>query len=319
MSKLTRVAVIGGIGLAVLLAVVLYRATLLDSQQVEAEPVTELPIDTTAAAERLGGAIQFPTISDRNPAGFDSTAFLGLHDYLEDTFPGVHAQLTREVVNDMGLLYTWEGEDPSRPPIVLMAHTDVVPVDSEEVWTYPPFSGAVEEGFVWGRGALDDKASAVGILEAVEYLIDEGYVPDRTVYIALGHDEEVGGQYGARPMASMIAERGPEPAFVIDEGGAIIEEAVPFTDKPAAMIGVAEKGFLSVKITVEQEGGHSALPERPTSVEQLKDALVQLREDPLPARLGGTGSMTFQYLAPELGLCNCAKIRSRPGLVVRGA
>ena len=299
-----RIGLILGGGFALLIVVLLVNLFRFETRQIDAAPLTDLSIDTTAAAERLGQALRFETVTQRDPAQLDSTAFRALHARLRATFPRVHELLRRERVSDLSLLYTWSGRDTTLAPVVLMGHTDVVPVEAgtDTAWTHPPFSGAIADGYVWGRGALDDKASVVGALEAVELLLRAGYRPERTIYLAFGHDEEVGGTRGAQYMAERIAARGPRPALVVDEGGAITAGAVPGVDRPVALVGVAEKGYLSVEIVAESEGGHSAMPPPRTSVEIVSEAVTRLGSRPLPASLDGVTGRTFAYLAPEMGV-----------------
>jgi carboxypeptidase PM20D1 len=291
-----------GLALLVLIAIVLIRTALVKSRQVEAEPVKDLVIDARGAAERLAGAIRFPTISHEDGNRVETEAFLGLHGYLERSFPKVHAALTREKVANYSLLYTWKGRNPGQPPILLMSHLDVVPVEpgTEKDWTHPPFSGALGGGFVWGRGALDDKLGVLGILEAVETLLGRGFQPQRTVHLAFGHDEEIGGRKGAAAIAARLAQRGIRPEFILDEGGAIVAGVIAGLDRPAAMVGTAEKGYVSVELTAAGEGGHSSMPPPRTTIGRLSAAIARLEENPMPARIGGATERSFEYLAPEL-------------------
>ena len=164
------------------------------STQGPAMPAPEIAVPA-GAAERLAGAIRIPTISSEDPDAFDGDAFRTLHAYLEQAFPLVHSRLRREVVGGHSLLYTWSGTDPSADPIVLIGHTDVVPIEpaTENNWTHGPFDGRIADGFIWGRGAIDNKLAVVGTLEAVEMLLADGFRPSRTVLLAYGHDEEIGG------------------------------------------------------------------------------------------------------------------------------
>ena len=292
-----------GFGVFVLMTVLVVRAARFDSKQIVVPHAVETAIDTAGAAQHLSRAIQFRTVTRRNPAELDSAAYLGLHRYLERSYPRVHATLDRAMVSDLSAHYTWPGSDSSLAPVVLMAHTDVVPVETgtDSTWTHPPFSGAVTDDFVWGRGALDDKASAIGMLEAVEQLIANGMQPQRTIHLAIGHDEEVGGGRGASVMAERITRGGVRPALVLDEGGAITDGAVPRMDRPVALVGVAEKGYLSVELTAESRGGHSAMPPDRTSVEIISEAITRLGQNPLDADLSGVTGQTFRYVAPEMG------------------
>ena len=198
-----------GVAVLVLAGVVIGRSLPTASRQVQVEPAAAPAIDADDVAAALAEAIRFQTVSNQDPARFDAGQFAGLQAFLARRYPRVHQTLTREVVNDYSLLYTWPGGGTAKP-IVLLAHLDVVPVEAgtEAAWTEAPFSGAIADGYVWGRGALDDKSSALGILEAVEYLLGSGFQPARTVYLAFGHDEEVSGRRGAAVLSARLRERG---------------------------------------------------------------------------------------------------------------
>lgn len=290
----------GGVLFVGLVLVLVGRTVQLESRQVDARSAAEVPVADTAHT-RLARAVTYPTVTSRDPAGLDSAAFQQFYRYLERAFPEVHRVLDTTHVNDLSRLYTWPGTDSTAAPVVLMAHVDVVPIEAgSEEWTYPPFDGTVADGFVWGRGTLDDKTSVVGILEGVSTLLREGERPARTVHIALGHDEEVGGANGAEAIKNKLLERGPAPALVVDEGGAIANGAFPGLSRPLAAVGVAEKGYLSVELQAEAPGGHSSAPPETSSVEILNRALTQLLNAPLPARLDGVTGRTLEYVAPEM-------------------
>ena len=274
----------------------------MESRQVRTEPVeTQVPAE---APEHLADALRHRTLTSRNPAVLDSAAFRGLYRTLAQVFPRVHRTLDTAHVNGLSRLYTWEGRNPELAPIVLMAHVDVVPVEpgTRGEWTHPPYSGAVADGFVWGRGALDDKTSAVALLEALSTLLEAGTRPERTVHVAIGHDEEVGGPNGAQAIAERITGDGTSPAMVVDEGGAITEGALPGLDRPLAVVGIAEKGYLSIELQVEAPGGHSSAPPDSTSIEVMNAALGRLLDNPLQSRLDGVTGRMLDYVAPEMGL-----------------
>lgn len=288
--------------LLVLLAVIAARAARLPSRQLAVEPVAA-PVVPDGATERFAAALRFRTISYGDRARFEPAEFDGFRAYLESAFPGTHAALGRELIGGHSLLYTWTGSDPSLAPVLLMGHYDVVPVEAgtEGSWTRPPFAGVIDGGYVWGRGALDDKVAVLAILESVEALVNEGYVPRRTVLLSFGHDEEVSGVEGATAVARTLAERGVRPEFVLDEGGAIAAGLLPGVDAPVALVGVAEKGYLSLRLVAAGAGGHSSIPPRETAVTILARAITRLADRPLPARMEKPTRAMFETLAPEMG------------------
>ena len=288
--------------LVVLAAIALERTFTFRSRQPQAAPVAVESLDTAALAQRLAGALRFKTVSYQDSSQFDAREFEGFQRYLRATFPRLHAALKLEKVNGYGLLYEWTGADPNLPPIVLLAHQDVVPVEpgTESRWTEPPFEGRIAGGYVWGRGALDDKGSLVGILEAVEHLVAAGAKPRRTVYLAFGYDEEVGGRRGAGRIADLLASRNVHPELVLDEGGALATGLVAGIAAPVALVGIAEKGYVTVRLTAQAEGGHSSMPPDETAVVILAAAIVRLEHQQMPRAIRGPTATMFDYLGPEM-------------------
>jgi carboxypeptidase PM20D1 len=248
----------------------------------------------------LAEAIAFETISHENPADFDVTPFLELHAWLEGTYPATHRSLEREKIGAASLLYTWRGSDAALPPVLLTSHLDVVPAPDPESWSHPPFGGVIADGFVWGRGTLDDKAGVVATFEAVERLAAAGFRPRRTLLLAFGHDEEVGGEHGAGAITQRLADAGVRAWFSVDEGMAIAEPgATTLSDTPLALIGIAEKGYLTLRLTARGAGGHSSTPPPATAIGQLARAIVRLEEHPFPARTQGVVSEMLRAVAPH--------------------
>jgi carboxypeptidase PM20D1 len=261
--------------------------TLLFTAPTETFAQTEAPVASAdSLAAHLAQAIQFRTISvsDTSPPAAEELA--AMRAWMENTYPLVHQALTREVVAEHSLLYTWKGTDTALAPIVLMGHMDVVPVEAgtESKWTHPPFSGDVADGYVWGRGSLDDKPNVIGILEAVERLLATNVVPRRTVLLAFGHNEEVLGS-GAKAIVALLQSRGVRPALVIDEGGAITEGIMQGIARPVAIIGIAEKGYQSFELINQAAGGHSSVPPRETATGIVAAGVAAIEANPLPARL----------------------------------
>lgn len=259
-----------------------------------------LRADAQSSEQHLAEAIAFQTISHENPADFDVAPFLAFHAWLEGTYPATHRTLVREKIGAASLLYTWRGSDPALPPVLLTSHLDVVPAPDPESWTHAPFDGVIADGFVWGRGTLDDKAGVVATFEAVERLAAAGYQPKRSLLLAFGHDEEVGGEHGAGAITKRLADAGVRAWFSVDEGMAIAAPgATTLVETPLALIGVAEKGFLTLRLTAHADGGHSSTPPPSTAIGRLARAIVRLEERPLPARTAGVVSDMLRAVAPH--------------------
>lgn len=245
--------------------------------------------------DRFAGALRFRTVSHQDPTALDTAEFAAFRDYLVRSFPRVHAALDREVVGGHALLYTWRGADPTLDPLVILGHYDVVGVDPATLsdWAHPPFDGEVADGWVWGRGAMDDKVAVVGALEAVETLLRDGVTPRRTVLLAFGHDEEVGGLNGAVTLAARLDSMGVKPWMVLDEGGMIGQGLLAGVGRPVAMVGVVEKGYTSIRLTVESEGGHGSMPPPQTAAGVVAAAVTALEADRMPTRLTPTTREMF--------------------------
>ncbi len=280
---------IGGLGaIIVVLAAVLLIRTMNYGGASDVATV-ELPeppgISAEAAARHLREAIGFRTITlaAGDPAPGREQPWLDLHAWLAETYPAAHAAMELELVADYSLLFTWRGSDPDLDPIVLMAHQDVVPVNigTEGDWTGAPFAGEILDGYVYGRGAIDDKGSLVALMEAAEALAVSGFAPRRTVYFMFGHDEEVSGS-GAQAAMALLQSRGVRAEMVLDEGFMVVARS-PVTGAAMGFIGVAEKGYISLQVTATGEGGHSSTPPRNSAAVRLARAVVALDENQMPA------------------------------------
>lgn len=272
------------------------------SRQIQVEPIQPVSVDEGSVAPRLAQALRFQTVSYEDAGQIRGEEFLALHKYLEQIFPKVHSTLSKELVGDYSLLYTLKGRDEKLKPILLMAHQDVVPVESETLvsWEQPPFEGRITEGYIWGRGAMDDKFALLSIMEAVEMQLGQGFQPQRTIYLAFGHDEEVGGHSGAAKIAELLRERNVELEYVLDEGLAITDGVLPDISKPVALIGIADKGYLSLELSVEVESGHSSMPPPQTAIGVLSAAVSRLEERQMPASIEGVPRQTLEYIGPEM-------------------
>ena len=238
-----------------------------------------------AAAEHLSALVRIPTVSSRGPGETDLGAFDELHATLARLYPLLHAALDLEVLPDRALLLHWRAASDERP-VVLMAHQDVVPVVPAEWTSGDPFSGEIRDGSVWGRGTLDDKGSLVVLLEAVESLLGEGFVPAQDVWLSLGDDEEIAG-ISADAAVARLRELGVRPWLVLDEGGAVVTGAFPGVEAPIAVVGVTEKGILDVEMSTSAGGGHASTPERGGATWRLARAITRLEAHPFPPAMTG--------------------------------
>lgn len=301
MRKALVVFVLIVVAFLILAGVLGYRTTQFRSPRVTIPRAEGIRLDEAALANRLAGALRIKTLSAEAPVQYDTAPFDALHQYLRENFPTVYTNLNPVVINGHSLLFKWTGSDASLEPFALLAHQDVVPAppDTEKDWTHPSFSGDVADGFIWGRGALDDKSSLLGILEAVEALLKEGVKPARTLYLAFGHDEEVGGGAGAPKIVEALKAQGVHFDFVLDEGGSITEGIIPGVSVPVGIIAVGEKGYLSLELSVDAEGGHSSAPPQNTAIGILAKAITRIEDHPFPASLENP-TRFFSQVGPEM-------------------
>lgn len=291
--------------LALLAVAVLFTVNTIQfsGKQIVAEPVEPAKISYDAV-ERLAAAVRIPTVSRED--GLDTAAFLRFDTFLRKNYPLMDSLLEKDsTAPRFSHVLKWGGQNARLSPVLLLAHLDVVPVESgsQSRWQSPPFDGKVQSEYVWGRGALDDKSSVCGILEAVEMLLQVDYSPERTVYLAFGHDEEIGGEHGAKAIAESFRRQNVEFEFVLDEGSLVLENAMPGLAKPVALIGVGEKGYATLELSVNfAEGGHSSMPPPDNAVNLLSQALMRLKNNPSPARLEGIVQTMFEHVGPEMSL-----------------
>ena len=261
--------------------------------------------DLQRAAGHLSRALQFATVSHQDSRQVDWPVFTAFEKYLEEAYPLVHQNLEKTVVNEHGLVFRWKGRkseeseksEGDEKSILLTAHYDVVPADSEG-WPYPPFSGEIHDEKIYGRGSFDDKGSLIAILEAVTSLLEEGFVPPCDITLAFGFDEEVGGALGAQKIAAWMETEGLYFDHVLDEGGAVADGSMMGIEKPVAVIGVAEKGNSSFVIHFEGEGGHSSTPPKETAVSTMARFIREVQSKPAKPRLTPTVKAMLKATAP---------------------
>ncbi len=288
--------------LAVVSAIVAVRTVTFNSQQMQPPPPpSSVQVDVERAARQLARAVTYQTISWQDPGQFDSEQFFGLHGFLRQQYPLMHQVGQVTTVNDYSLVIRIPGSTPELGPVVLAAHMDVVPAVAETLdqWEQPPFGGVITGGFIWGRGTLDDKVNMIAIAEAVEALLADNYRPVRPLVLAFGHDEEVGGQNGAREIVDTLAI-GVAPQFVLDEGLSVTRGITPGFDRDVALVGIAERGFATLEFSAVGAQGHSSMPPDQTAIGIVADAIRKVEAAKFPARLQGPARTLFEWLGPEM-------------------
>ncbi len=253
----------------------------------------EISFDHDAAVSALQQLIRCKTVSYTDPSLEDDAEFEKLISLLPTLYPHVFEVCSFEQLPDRALLFCWKGKNAG-DPAVLMAHYDVVPVD-EEGWEKPAFDGILENGVLWGRGALDTKVTFNGILFAANHLIAEGYIPEHDIYFAFSGGEEVNGK-GAVNIVDWFEKNGITPALVVDEGGGVVENVFPGVKVPCGMIGIAEKGLLNARYRVQSAGGHASAPKPNGPIDRLAAACRRVLANPFPYHITPPVAAMFDTL-----------------------
>ncbi|MEA2102639.1 MAG: M20/M25/M40 family metallo-hydrolase [Thermodesulfobacteriota bacterium] len=285
--------------LLLMLAVVLvFRTIFVSSTKSKANPVS-VPQISDAAIETLSDAIRIQTISHNDP-NFDNTSeFIRFQEFLAERFPEVHDRLDIQRFDEYGILYLWKGRNPGLKPVMLTAHYDVVPADTPG-WDMDPFSGTIKDNAIWGRGTLDYKVGVIGMLEATQQLLKEGFEPERTIILAFGGDEEVNGPKGAMKMAAWLKNKGIHLEYILDEGAVIARDMMPEVNVPIALIGIAEKGHINVELSACLSCGHASMPPDHTAVGLISRAITRLESKQFQSRLTPPVRLFLKHLASHV-------------------
>lgn len=252
---------------------------------------------------RLQTALQYPTVSFKKGSE-NMTAKNEFIQFIRKEYQDIeeHSFVNFELVNNYSMLYEIKGRNSNLKPYLVAAHFDVVPAEPE-LWEFEPFSATISEGFINARGTMDNKASMLGQLEAIRIFLAHGGQPERTIYLAYGHDEEISGRNGAQKIANLLALKTGELEFVLDEGTMVIEDIFPALQRPSALIGIAEKGYLTVKFSVNVTGGHSSMPNNEANaIYILAEAVARLKAyRPRAILRQGPARIMLESLAVNLG------------------
>jgi carboxypeptidase PM20D1 len=289
--------------IVIVVAIMLVRTVLVAAPPPLESSPPPISVNSMDVARHLAAAIRFKTISYGNGVHDDqkNAQLDALRAWMEQTYPAFHRAATREIIGK-SLLFTWKGKNPGAKPVLLMAHMDVVPVvpGTDKDWSHDPFRGDIADGFVWGRGAIDDKGCLITLLDAAERLAQSGFTPERTIMFAFGQDEEVGGHDGNGNIAKVLAARHVHFAWVLDEGGAIFDEPFPGVQQPVAYMAVAEKGYLTLQLVAHGTGGHSSRPTHDLAVARLSEAVLKVVNHPFASGIDNVQREQFSILAPYM-------------------
>lgn len=303
MSIIKKTTIIFIILILVVIIKIFWNTFSVKNKQINVEPIKPLNISDKSISN-LSKAIQIKTVSHDDTDSIDYSQFSKFRNFLEKTYPNIHSKMSKEVINQHSLLYCWKGKNTKLKPIILLAHQDVVEAKHLDNWSFPPFSGEINNNYIYGRGTLDNKGSLISIMESCEKLLQNNFQPQRTVYLAFGHDEEIMGMQGAKKIATILEKRKINAHFILDEGLIVTDGIVPNIKKTVALIGTCEKGFASFKLETEAEGGHSSMPEKKDAISQLSEAIFRLKKNGFSPKITKPVDGFLDYLTNEMPFTN---------------
>ena len=263
-------------------------------------------------SQNLAKGLKFKTISYDDPSQINYSQFKDMQVFIDNTYPLINSKLEKSVINNYTLLYKWPGTNASSKAIVLMGHQDVVPAEQPNRWTHPPYAGVIDNGTIYGRGALDNKNGVFSILEAVEHLLKEGFQPSHTIYLLFGHDEEIGGLKGVKLAIDYLKNNNVDIKLVLDEGGLVVDNVFPSIEQPIAAVGIGEKGYLDFQLTASKQPGHSSMPLRDNAIQVLANAIKAIQDNPMPPVFDNTTLNTLKQFAPYIGNQTIREIFENP-------
>ena len=282
--------------LIALIAVMVFNAVRFKAADNGPRTVEDVKVNGDRAQQNLSTLIKFETVSNADYDKTDKAVFAAYRAKLKELYPNVTAASEYKELGNTAMLFKIKGKS-SENPSVLMSHYDVVPVE-EDRWQHPPFCGEIIDGVLWGRGTIDTKITMVGIMEALEDLLADGFMPENDLYLSFGGDEEVGG-ISAPAVVDYMEANGIKPALVLDEGGAVVDGVFPGVNKPIAVIGIGEKGIAQVEFTATSSGGHSSTPPVHTAVGKLAKTIVNLENKPFKAQVTEPVAGLFRKVGPH--------------------
>ena len=284
--------------IVLLLMVMVIRALSLKPQPIKELECETVEVNREKIVQDMVDMIRCKTISYRDDSLIDEKEFEKYRALLQVCFPNIYTKCKFEMIGKNGLLYFLEGEAHDKPS-VYMAHYDVVPIE-EDGWDKPAFEGLIEDDMIWGRGTLDTKGTMCGVMEALEYLLERGYQPKQDLYLSFSGEEEINGEVCAQ-IVSHLEAKGVKPAFVLDEGGAVVEDVFPGVKGECAVIGVCEKGSANFELSLPTSGGHSSTPPKHTNVGELAKAVCAIENHPFKPKTSEAVTEMFTEMGRHAG------------------
>lgn len=282
--------------ISILLIIALIRTILLKKKCSDSIPydMETDGINPSLHAEHLSKMISIPTVSVRGST--DRTKIDEFHTLLEEIYPNIHTKLEKIDI-DGALLFKWKGRNCDRKPILLMSHQDVVEASGE--WKYPPFSGEIADGKIWGRGTIDTKGALCAILESVEFLLSTGFEPSCDIYVASSNNEEITGD-GAIKTVEYLYNKGIKLDLVMDEGGSVMGGMLG-SDASSAMVGIFEKGRANIKFIAHSRGGHASIPFPNNPFARLSKFMHKMEyHSPFKAKITAPVKKMYYSMAPYM-------------------
>lgn len=284
--------IIAGV-VALFLLVILVRALRFKPEAEQEIIGEEITLDRDRIVANMVNMIRCKTVSNRDEDLVERAEFAKFEMLLLERYPNVHKACKLQKIGKTGLVYYLKGRS-SENPTVCMAHYDVVPVEKDG-WSRPAFEGIIEDDCIWGRGTLDTKGTLCGIMEALEKLLAEGYIPQNDLYLSFSGEEEIDGDTCA-DIVTYLEQNGIKPAIVLDEGGAVVNNVFPGVNKECAMVGIAEKGSVNLNFSMVSQGGHASTPPTHTILGQLSKAVTQIEKRPFKKQLTKPAAGMFNTL-----------------------
>ncbi len=240
--------------------------------------------------------IQIPSVNFGEGKGDEKAAAEYVAAKMKEV--GIASKIYESAPNRCSVVARIEGRDKSKPGLVVNGHLDVVPANAAD-WSVDPFSGAIKDGCIWGRGAVDMKNMDAMILAVIRLWAKHNYQPERTIVIVFFADEEAGGIYGSRWMAEKHPEVFAGCSETVSEVGGF--SLTLLSGKRVYAIEASQKGIEWMKLTAEGVAGHGSMVNNANAVTRLSEAIAKIGNYTWPQRITKTSDLFFQKISEISG------------------